>query len=102
MSFGGLLEQSVLQRLGHVILVDCVRSSQVGDGPGDFEDTVVSARAETQAVDGATKQIAPRGGRRAKARHQRTAELRIHTRRQAGVSSLLRAARSGHALTDDL
>lgn len=96
-----LLDQSVLKCLGHVIAVDGIRSRQVGNRARDFEDAVVAARAETQAVDGAPKQIAPGRSRRAEARHQRTPELRVHARRQPFVSRLLRTACSGYALTDD-
>src|SRR5687768_14362202 len=59
---------SVLDRLGHVILADTFARGEVRDCPRDLEHAIVGARAERQPLGGGREQTGTRASERAPAR----------------------------------
>ena len=69
------VEAAVLEGFGQMRRLDGVRSGQIGDGAGDFQDLVVAAGGEAQLLHRLAQQLLGRGGKVA-------AGARIHRRHQ--------------------
>ena len=51
------IERTILNRFGDVLARDVLRAGQIRDGARDFQDAVVSSRAQIQITHGELQQI---------------------------------------------
>jgi hypothetical protein len=93
-----VFHHSVLQRLGHVLRRHLVLARKIGHSPRHSEHAVVTARTQSQLIDGSPQKLPPFCVGTAERRYARAPQGGVGARTTLAVPRVLNAARSDHAL----
>jgi hypothetical protein len=88
-----------LQRLGHVLRRHPLVARKISNGSRHPEHAVVSARTQTQLIDGSSQELPSFCVRTAECRHARAAQGGVGPRTAFAIARVLDAARGDDALT---